>query len=172
MRDWFKYFSGTVVVCLVMAACSAEHSNVAGSGGTTTSAAGEMANAGVRPRGAMDTPVTKQPERLTNEQVPSVATAQTGKAPQTNQLSNIATDTVVKSAQVVVPPAPRPAASTTVTVPTGALPSTVTDGPPVKKSTSNICHARGTAHYKRTKNFTPYDSIRACVDSGGRLPKG
>jgi hypothetical protein len=42
----------------------------------------------------------------------------------------------------------------------------------VKKSRSGICHAPGTAYYPRTLQFTPYESIEACLASGGRLPKG
>ncbi len=42
--------------------------------------------------------------------------------------------------------------------------------PNVKKSSSGICHAEGTTYYSRTKNFTPYDSIDECLDSGGRMP--
>ena len=42
----------------------------------------------------------------------------------------------------------------------------------VKKSSSGICHDETSASYERTKNFTAYDSISTCVDSGGRLPKG
>lgn len=42
---------------------------------------------------------------------------------------------------------------------------------PVKKSTSSICHAPGTTYYARTKNFTPYNTIDECLNSGGRLPK-
>jgi micrococcal nuclease len=41
----------------------------------------------------------------------------------------------------------------------------------VKKSSTGICHAPGSTYYSRTKNFTPYDSIEDCLDSGGRLPK-
>ena len=44
--------------------------------------------------------------------------------------------------------------------------------PPVKMSNSNICHDRSSPYYKRTKNFKAYDSITACLDAGGRLPKG
>jgi micrococcal nuclease len=40
----------------------------------------------------------------------------------------------------------------------------------VKKSTSDICHAPGTTYYSRTTNFTPYNSVQACLNSGGRLP--
>lgn len=42
---------------------------------------------------------------------------------------------------------------------------------PVKKSTSSICHAPGTTYYAKTKNFTPYNTIDDCLNSGGRLPK-
>ena len=41
----------------------------------------------------------------------------------------------------------------------------------VKKSRSNICHAPGTTYYSRTTNFQAFDSLRACLSSGGRLPK-
>lgn len=44
-------------------------------------------------------------------------------------------------------------------------------GAVVKKSSSGICHAPGTTYYARTKNFTPYSSLQACLNSGGRLPK-
>lgn len=43
--------------------------------------------------------------------------------------------------------------------------------PVVKKSTSAICHERGTYYYDLTKNFTSYSSIEKCLQSGGRLPK-
>lgn len=41
----------------------------------------------------------------------------------------------------------------------------------VKKSRSSICHAPGTTYYSRTKHFTSYDNLQACLDSGGRMPK-
>ena len=44
--------------------------------------------------------------------------------------------------------------------------------PEVKKSNSGICHAEDSRWYSRTKNFTPYDTLDACLKSGGRLPKG
>ena len=44
--------------------------------------------------------------------------------------------------------------------------------PAVKKSNSGICHPEGSRHYGRTKNFVEFDSLQACIDSGGRLPKG
>jgi len=43
--------------------------------------------------------------------------------------------------------------------------------PAVKKSTTGICHQKGTNFYNNTKNFTAYDSIDECLNSGGRLPK-
>ncbi|MCY4589829.1 MAG: thermonuclease family protein [Alphaproteobacteria bacterium] len=45
------------------------------------------------------------------------------------------------------------------------------EGAAVKKSGSGICHCPGGQYYGRTKNFTPFDSIEACLDSGGRHPK-
>jgi hypothetical protein len=43
--------------------------------------------------------------------------------------------------------------------------------PAVKKSNTSICHKKGTNFYNNTKNFTAYDSIEKCLNSGGRLPK-
>ncbi len=43
--------------------------------------------------------------------------------------------------------------------------------PPVKKSRYGICHPQGGTYYSRTKHYTPYDSMQACLDSGGRAPK-
>lgn len=40
----------------------------------------------------------------------------------------------------------------------------------VKKSSTGICHAPGTTYYNKTKNFIAYNSVQACLDSGGRLP--
>jgi len=40
----------------------------------------------------------------------------------------------------------------------------------VKKSSSGICHERGSAYYERTTRFTPFPSVDACIRSGGRLP--
>ncbi len=42
---------------------------------------------------------------------------------------------------------------------------------PIKKSSSGICHDYSSASYKRTKKFTAYDSVKQCIESGGRLPK-
>jgi micrococcal nuclease len=41
----------------------------------------------------------------------------------------------------------------------------------VKKSSTGICHAPGTTYYEKTKTFTSFDSVEACLASGGRLPK-
>mgnify|MGYP003956018855 CR=1 FL=1 len=52
------------------------------------------------------------------------------------------------------------------------FPSAQANGNIVKKSNSGICHAQDSRWYSRTKNFTPYDGLDACLNSGGRLPKG
>jgi hypothetical protein len=44
--------------------------------------------------------------------------------------------------------------------------------PIVKQSSSGICHDKSSGSYNRTKNFIPFDTIAACIDAGGRLPKG
>lgn len=44
--------------------------------------------------------------------------------------------------------------------------------PIVKKSLTSICHAKGTRYYKQTLKFIPFSSLKACLKSGGRLPKG
>ncbi|MBI2448624.1 hypothetical protein HYV44_03685 [Candidatus Microgenomates bacterium] len=56
---------------------------------------------------------------------------------------------------------------------TQSIPSSGSDSenPPVKKSTTGICHGEGTTYYSKTTNFTPYNSIADCLSSGGRLPK-
>lgn len=54
---------------------------------------------------------------------------------------------------------------------TFSLPTYSANQPVVKKSKSGICHDRSSRHYDRTKNFTPYKTLKACLDSGGRLPK-
>lgn len=42
---------------------------------------------------------------------------------------------------------------------------------PVKMSKSGICHAPNTTYYKQTKNYTPYQTLQACLNAGGRIPK-
>jgi len=54
-----------------------------------------------------------------------------------------------------------------------ATPVTVNaQNPPVKMSNSKICHDTSSPYYERTKKFKAYDSMNACIDAGGRLPKG
>jgi hypothetical protein len=43
---------------------------------------------------------------------------------------------------------------------------------PIKMSKSGICHASDSAWYERTKSFTSFSTIDACMADGGRLPKG
>ena len=45
------------------------------------------------------------------------------------------------------------------------------NAPVVKKSKSGICHAKSSSSYSRTKNFTAYESLESCLNSGGRCPK-
>ena len=40
--------------------------------------------------------------------------------------------------------------------------------PNVKKSRQGICHESGTVSYTQTIYFESYDSLQACIDSGGR----
>jgi hypothetical protein len=42
---------------------------------------------------------------------------------------------------------------------------------PVKKSKTNICHKKGSKYYDQTKHFRAFNTIKECIDSGGRLPK-
>ena len=41
----------------------------------------------------------------------------------------------------------------------------------VKKSTSNICHEKGSQYYKQTKKYESFNTIEDCLNSGGRLPR-
>jgi hypothetical protein len=43
--------------------------------------------------------------------------------------------------------------------------------PAIKRSSSGICHDETSRHFSRVKNFTPYTSMQACLDDGGRAPK-
>jgi micrococcal nuclease len=56
-------------------------------------------------------------------------------------------------------------------VATQAPQSVSSTGGVVKKSSTGICHAPGTTYYEKTKNFIAFDSISACLASGGRLPR-
>ncbi|WP_083264386.1 HNH endonuclease family protein [Pseudohongiella acticola] len=40
----------------------------------------------------------------------------------------------------------------------------------VKKSNSDICHPPESSYYERTRNYRPFETLQACLDSGGRLP--
>jgi len=42
---------------------------------------------------------------------------------------------------------------------------------PVKMSKSGICHAPGSHYYNQTKHFTPYPTLKECLNAGGRMPK-
>lgn len=42
---------------------------------------------------------------------------------------------------------------------------------PVKMSKSGICHAPNSTYYKQTKNYTPYPTLKDCLNAGGRMPK-
>lgn len=42
---------------------------------------------------------------------------------------------------------------------------------PVKMSKAGICHAPNTTYYKQTKHFTPYPTLKECLNAGGRLPR-
>lgn len=41
----------------------------------------------------------------------------------------------------------------------------------VKMSKSEICHDVTSPHYERLNNFKPFESIKSCLNNGGRLPK-
>jgi Domain of unknown function (DUF1994). len=41
----------------------------------------------------------------------------------------------------------------------------------VKKSQSGICHDSYSSYYNRTKTFSSFDTLHACLNSGGELPK-
>jgi hypothetical protein len=54
----------------------------------------------------------------------------------------------------------------------GFLFSHTADANVVKKSNSGLCHPPESGWYERTKNYQAYDSLDACLESGGELPKG
>jgi hypothetical protein len=39
----------------------------------------------------------------------------------------------------------------------------------VKKSASGICHESQSRFYAKLKHFTSYETLKACLDSGGQL---
>lgn len=42
----------------------------------------------------------------------------------------------------------------------------------VKLSNNGICHDEHSPNYNRIKNFTLFNTLKTCLDAGGRLPKG
>ncbi len=76
-------------------------------------------------------------------------------------------DTACKGKATSIVTTAKPKATTTV------KPTTTksTAQPAVKKSVNSICHAKGTRYYDQTKTFTSYSTVKACVASGGKLPK-
>lgn len=42
----------------------------------------------------------------------------------------------------------------------------------VKMSNSGLCHPPKSSWYERTENYRAFDSLRSCLDSGGKLPHG
>ena len=42
---------------------------------------------------------------------------------------------------------------------------------PVKLSKNGICHKPSTSYYERTKHFTLFKTLEACISSGGRIPQ-
>jgi hypothetical protein len=45
------------------------------------------------------------------------------------------------------------------------------DGAAVRLSRAGICHCPGGASYDRTRAFTPFDTLGACLGAGGREPR-
>lgn len=41
----------------------------------------------------------------------------------------------------------------------------------IKQPSSGICHPPKSPHYERTKNYQSFDTLQACLNTGGRLPK-
>jgi hypothetical protein len=39
----------------------------------------------------------------------------------------------------------------------------------IKKSSAGICHPPESSYYERTRNFRSFQTLRACIDSGGRF---
>lgn len=42
----------------------------------------------------------------------------------------------------------------------------------VKMSNSGICHDSSSPWYEKTTNYVPFNRLDACLNEGGRLPKG
>jgi hypothetical protein len=60
----------------------------------------------------------------------------------------------------------------TLSITFGSFAANLTSEPRVKQSSSGICHDKSSGSFNRTKNYIPFDSIAACIEAGGRLPKG
>ncbi len=43
--------------------------------------------------------------------------------------------------------------------------------PNVKKSSTNICHEKGSQYYKQAKKYESFNTIEDCLNFGGRLPR-
>ena len=43
--------------------------------------------------------------------------------------------------------------------------------PNVKKSSTGICHKKSSQYYQQTQKYLGFNTIRECLDSGGRLPR-
>ena len=54
----------------------------------------------------------------------------------------------------------------------GTSVSATADMDVVKMSNSGLCHPPQSNWYERTKNYRAFDSLAACLDSGGELPEG
>jgi hypothetical protein len=69
----------------------------------------------------------------------------------------------------------RTAAAAGLLLVVGPLPwataATAQAGPEVKMSRNGICHVRGSRYYGQTIHYTPYPSIKACINAGGRMPR-
>lgn len=86
----------------------------------------------------------------------------TGTLPDTQTNSVLVSTTIIITTSTSISP-------TTLQPATQPTPS-FTSEPQVKKSTTGICHEKGSTYYSRTTNYTPYNSIQECLNSGGRLP--
>jgi hypothetical protein len=60
----------------------------------------------------------------------------------------------------------------TLVISFGSFAANPNSEPLVKQSSSGICHDKSSGSFNRTKNYIPFDTITACIDAGGRLPKG
>jgi 5-methylcytosine-specific restriction endonuclease McrA len=54
----------------------------------------------------------------------------------------------------------------------GSYAANLTSNSLVKQSSSGICHDKSSGSFNRTKNYILFDTIAACIEAGGRLPKG